>query len=145
MNNEEQTASNAAKSSPYTLRPLCDEDLYPIIDIIANVCPEEMRPIFMKIVGKFEDLEKLISKDTEEDEKQKIISDMAVDVGIDVVMDLALTVIRNLKTVKDDVYALLSDLSGLPAEQIRKMGFGTTPRMIWSVVKDIRNQGFFVE
>lgn len=146
MNNEEMNVDKAVeKSKPYTLRPLCDEDLYPILDIIAKVCPEQMQPIFMKIVSKFESMEKLISKDTEEDEKQKIISDIAVDIGVDVVMDMGLTVIRNLKTVKDEVYSLLSDLSGIPADQIRKMPFGTTPKMIMDVVKDVRNLDFFGE
>ena len=62
---------------------------------------------------------------------------------MDVVMELGLIISRNLKKVKDDVYALLSDLSGIPADQIRTMPFGTTPKMIWSVVKDIKNQSFF--
>ena len=143
MNNEELTASNAAKSSAYTLRPLCDEDLYSLLDIIAKLCPQDLKPILLKLESKSEEVERLMSEDGEAEEKQKIVAEMVNDIGVDVVMDLALTVIRNLKTVKDDVYTLLSDLSGLPAEQIRKMGFGTTPKMIWSVVKDIRNQSFF--
>ena len=143
MNNEELNASNAAKSSAYTLRPLCDEDMYPLLDIIAKLCPQDLKPILLKLEGKRKEVEILMSEDGEAEEKQKIVADMVNDIGVDVVMDLALTVIRNLKTVKDDVYALLSDLSGLPAEQIRRMGFGTTPKMIWSVVKDIKNQSFF--
>lgn len=143
MNNEDQTVENTAKSSAYTLRPLCDEDLYSLLDIIAKLCPQDLKPILLKLEGKRKEVEILMSEDGEAEEKQKIVADMVNDIGVDVVMDLALTVIRNLKTVKDDVYALLSDLSGLPAEQIRKMGFGTTPKMIWSVVKDVKNQSFF--
>lgn len=143
MSNEELTASNAAKSSAYTLRPLCDEDLYSLLDIIAKLCPQDLKPILLKLESKREEVERLASEAGDNEAKKQIVVEMINDIGVDIVMDLALTVIRNLKTVKDDVYALLSDLSGLPAEQIRRMGFGTTPKMIWSVVKDIRNQGFF--
>lgn len=145
MNNEELTVESAEKSSAYTLRPLCDEDLYSLLDIIAKLCPQDLKPILLKLESRSEEVEQLMNGDADADEKQRLLSNMVNDIGVDIVMDLALTVIRNLKTVKDDVYALLSDLSGMPADKIRKMGFGTTPRMIWNVVKDIRNQGFFVE
>lgn len=135
MNNEEMIVDKAVEK-PFTLRPLCDEDLYPILDIIGKVCPEEIRPIFMKVVDKF-------SAYMEGD--KSAIEELAVEVGVDIVMDLGLIIIRNLKTVKDDVYALLSDLSGIPADQIRKMPFGTTPKMIMAMVRDVRNLDFFGE
>lgn len=137
MNNEEMNVDKAVeKGKPYTLRPLCDEDLYPILDIIAKVCPEDVRPVFMKAVEKF-------STHTEGDEN--VMEELATEVGMDIVMQLGLIVIRNLKTVKADVYALLSDLSGIPADKIRKMPFVTTPKMIMDVVKDVRNLDFFGE
>lgn len=154
MNNDEKIVDNAVEES-FTLRPLCDEELYPILDIIAKVCPEDIRPIFDKVMAKFGELEKLQpsvdenapeeAKAIAEAAKEKLLADMVNDIGVDVVMQLGLTVIRNMKTVKHEVYALLSDLSGIPADQIRKMPFGTTPKMIMAVVKDIRNLDFFGE
>lgn len=150
MNNEEMIVDKAVEK-PFTLRPLCDEDLYTILDIIAKVCPEEIRPIFMKVVEKFGGMENLpdVSDEHAPEEvnaaREKLMADMAADIGVDIVMDLGLIIIRNLKTVKDDVYALLSDLSGIPADQIRKMPFGTTPKMIMAVVRDVRNTDFFGE
>lgn len=154
MNNEEMNVDKAVEK-PFTLRPLCDEDLYPILDIIAKVCPEQMQPIFMKVVGKFSEMENLEpavdenamgeAKTLAQRIREKQLMDMAVDIGVDVVMDVGLTIIRNLKTVKDEVYALLSDLSGIDADQIRRMPFGTTPKMIMAVIKDIRNLDFFGE
>lgn len=41
--------------------------------------------------------------------------------------------------------ALLSDLSGIPADEIPEMPFGTTPSMIWDVVNDAKNANFFGE
>lgn len=154
MNNNEMTVDNVVEK-PFTLRPLLDEDLYPILDIIAKVCPEDIRPIFTKVMAKFGDLEELApavdenapeeAKELAEIARKKTLEDLANDVGMDIVLQLGLAVIRNMKTVKNEVYVLLSDLSGIPADQIRKMPFGTTPKMIMAVVKDIRNRDFFGE
>jgi hypothetical protein len=40
---------------------------------------------------------------------------------------------------------MLSDLSGIPADEIPEMPFGTTPNMIWDIVKDAKNASFFRE
>ena len=144
MNNEEMIVDKAVEK-PFTLRPLCDEDLYPILDIIAKVCPEEIRPIFNKVLIKYDGLSVISGENMKPEDKQEIVNSRAEEVGIDIIMDLGLIIIRNLKTVKDDVYALLSDLSGIPADQIRKMPFGTTPKMIMAVVRDVRNLDFFGE
>lgn len=136
MNNVEKPVE---KVKPYTLRPLCDEDLYTILDIIAKVCPEDLQPIFIKAMDKF------AKKEEEAGDDKDMLEKLANDFGMDVVMELGLVIIRNLKTVKDDVYALLSDLSGIDADQIRKMPFGTTPRMIMDVVKSVKNADFFGE
>lgn len=138
MNNEEMNVDKAVEK-PFTLRPLLDEDLYTILDIIAKVCPEDLQPIFTKAMGKFTE------REAEANGDKSIIEELANDFGMDVVMELGLIIIRNLKKVKDDVYALLSDLSGIPADKIRTMPFGTTPKMIMAVVKDIRNLDFFGE
>ena len=134
MNNVEKTVEK-----PYTLRPLYDEELYTILDIIEKLCPEDIRPIFIKAMEKF------TKKEAEAGDDKDMLEKLANDFGMDVVMELGLVIIRNMKNVKDDVYALLSDLSGIDADQIRKMPFGTTPRMIMDVVKDERNRDFFGE
>jgi hypothetical protein len=136
MNNVENSVE---KVKPYTLRPLYDEELYTILDIIEKLCPEDIRPIFIKAMEKF------TKKEAEAGDDKDMLEKLANDFGMDVVMELGLVIIRNMKNVKDDVYALLSDLSGIPADQIRKMPFGTTPKMIMDVVKDERNRDFFGE
>lgn len=138
MNNEEMIVEKTVEK-PYTLRPLYDEELYTILDIIEKLCPEDIRPIFIKAMEKF------TKKEAEAGDDKDMLEKLANDFGMDVVMELGLVIIRNMKNVKDDVYALLSDLSGIPADQIRKMPFGTTPRMIMDVVKDERNRDFFGE
>ena len=107
---------------PYTLRPLRDDDLYPILAIIGKVFPEELSAAFVQIAT-----------------KEKTLKQVGYDVGF----RLFTAVIKNLHTVDAEVYEMLSNLSGIPAEEIRKMKFGTTPKMIWEVYNEVKNQDFF--
>ena len=116
MNEMETTARN------YTLRRLKDKDLWPVLDIIGQVFPGDLSTVFAQIMTGDRNIEQ---------------------VGAEVVMKLVVAVIRNMNKVQDDVYALLSDVSGLTPEEIQDMEFGTTPLMIWDIVKNEKNAGFF--
>lgn len=117
MNNEMEMTERA-----YTLRRLKDKDLWPVLSIISKVFPDDLSTIFGQIMT----------------------GDKTLDqVGAEVVLKLVMAVIRNMDKVHDEVYALLSDVSGIPAEEIEEMEFGTTPLMIWDIVKSERNASFF--
>lgn len=107
---------------PYTLRDLCDEDVYPVIDIIATVFPEDLTPIIMNVMSGEKKIDEL---------------------GAVAVIQIVRAILKNIGVVKSDLYAFLSDLSGVPADDIKKMPFGTTPMMIWDVASDVKNAGFF--
>ena len=107
---------------PYELRRLKDSDLWPILDIIAKVFPNDLSTVFVQIATGDKKLE---------------------EVGAMVVMNLVLAVCKNIKKVHDEVYALLSDVSGIPEEEIKEMEFGTTPGMIMEIVQNEKNVGFF--
>ena len=51
--------------------------------------------------------------------------------------------LKNVSAIPDKIYPLLSDLSGIPADEIPEMPFGTTPSMIWDIVADAKNASFF--
>lgn len=123
-NKEEMTVKTEEKAKPYTLRRLKDRDLFPILDIIGNVLPDNMAAIAMGIVTGNKTVE---------------------EVGGIVVARIVASILKNMKTVHDDVYAFLSDVSGIPVEEIEEMEFGTTPRMIWDIVKNEKNNDFFEE
>lgn len=106
----------------YTLRPLNDNDLWPMLAIIAKVFPDELSEAFVNVVS-----------------KKKTMQEIGYDVGF----KLVVAVIKNIPTIGDDVYALLSDLSGIAPEVIRKMPFGTTPKMIWDIYHEVKNLDFF--
>lgn len=116
MNEMETTARN------YTLRRLKDKDLWPVLDIIGQVFPGDLSTVFAQIMTGDKNVEQL---------------------GAEVVMKLVMSVIRNMNKVQDDVYALLSDVSGMTPEEIQEMEFGTTPLMIWDIVKNEKNASFF--
>ena len=108
---------------PYTLRRLKDKDMWPVLNIIGQVFPGDLSSVFAQLMtgGKTID-----------------------QVGAEVVVKLVVSVIRNMGTVHDDVYALLADVSGLTPEEIQDMEFGTSPMMIWDIVKNEKNASFFV-
>ena len=120
---EEKTADSAV-AKPYELRNLKDRDLFPILDIIAAVLPDDLSGIFAQLVM-----------------GEKSVN----EIGGEVVYKIVITVIKNVSAMPDKVYPVLSDLSGIPAEEIPDMEFGTTPNMIWDIVKNAKNASFFRE
>jgi len=125
---EVEVEAAVEKEKPYTLRDLNDEDLYTVLEILAIALPDEAKEAFAQKVG--DALEK---------------GGKIEEVGIQVVFDMVKFVIKNLKAVKSEVYAFLSGLSGIPADDIRKMPFGTTPAMLKEAFTNPKNADFFTE
>jgi hypothetical protein len=122
MSKQEIREQEEVMEKPYTLRRLVDRDLFPILGIISEVFPDDLAKIFVQLST-----------------KEKSVQ----EVGAMAVMKMVLAVLKNMDRVKDDVYNLLSDVSGIPAEDIQNMEFGTTPSMIWDIVNNEKNNGFF--
>lgn len=113
---------NEAKA--YKLRSLKDMDFYPMLDIVTATLPNDMADIFNQLVTGGKTLD---------------------EIGGMAVYKIAVAVLRNVSTMPDKIYPLLSDLSGIPADDIPEMPFGTTPSMIWDIVSDAKNASFFRE
>ena len=122
MSKQEIREQEEVMEKPYTLRRLVDRDLFPILGIISEVFPDDLAKVFVQLST-----------------KEKSVQ----EVGAMAVMKMVLAVLKNMDKVKDDVYNLLSDVSGIPAEEIQNMEFGTTPSMIWDIVNNEKNNGFF--
>ena len=122
MNKQEIREQEEVMEKPYTLRRLVDRDLFPILGIISEVFPDDLAKVFVQLST-----------------KEKSVQ----EVGAMAVMKMVLAVLKNMDKVKDDVYNLLSDVSGIPAEDIQNMEFGTTPSMIWDIVNNEKNNSFF--
>lgn len=117
----EATTDEAIERS-YTLRPMKDRDLYPVLNIVTKVFPDDLAAMFMQLAS---------------GEKT------AAEVGAVAVIQLCLSVLKNVDKVEDELYSFLSDVSGVPADEIREMPFGTTPMMIMDIANDVKNASFF--
>lgn len=118
---EEVNAEEMA-AKPYELRSLKDKDLFPMLDIITAVLPDDLSDVFVKLVT-----------------GEKTVN----EIGGIVVYKIVIAVLKNVSVMPDRIYPILSDLSGIPAEDIPEMPFGTTPNMIWDIVANEKNNSFF--
>jgi hypothetical protein len=101
-----------SKNKPYTLRKLDGEDLWPVLNIAAKALPDDLAAAFMDLV----------------------MGDKTIDeVGGTVAVRMVKAIIQNLETVKEEVYAFLSDASGLSRDEIIGLGLLGVPRMIWDI------------
>lgn len=125
-NQEETLEQEETVERSYELRRLKDRDLFPILGIVSAVFPNNLAEIFRKAVAKSGDKEKIVE-----------------EIGVDAVVKIVQAVMRNMELVEDDVYSLLSSVSGIPAEEIQDMPFGTTPMMIYDIIISEKNNGFF--
>ena len=119
---EKENIIETAEDKLYALRELKDGDLFPILDIIGAVLPDDLASVFVQIVT-----------------KEKSVN----EVGGMVVYKIVIAILKNISKVRGELYALLSDISGIPADEIPNMPFGTTPSMIWDIVNSAKNTSFF--
>lgn len=123
MNTEDMSVDKAVESRPYTLRPLKDKDLYTVLGILDRIFPGD------KLKEAFETI--------------AVEGKTAEEIGIQIASNLGPSLVRNIVTAHDEIYALLADVSGIPAEQIDDMPFGTGPMMIRDIVMNAKNSDFF--
>ena len=107
---------------PYTLRKFNDGDLFPILKILKKIGIKDCKEAFVQVAS-----------------GEKTVK----EIGILASFDLADILIGNLTKVEDEVYSLYSDMSGIPADEIRAMEFGTLPLMIMDSFNGVKNTSFF--
>ena len=107
---------------PYTLRKFNDGDLFPILKILKKIGIKDCKEAFVQVAS-----------------GEKTVK----EIGILATFDLADILIGNLTKVEDEVYSLYSDMSGIPADEIRTMEFGTLPLMIMDSFNGVKNTSFF--
>ena len=107
---------------PYTLRKFNDGDLFSILKILKKIGIKDCKEAFVQVASGEKTLKQI---------------------GILASFDLADILIGNLTKVEDEVYSLYSCLSGLSADEIRAMEFGTLPLMIMDSFNEVKNTSFF--
>lgn len=107
---------------PYTLRKLKDRDLMPLLQLIRKLGLREFKDAFIQAADK------------------KSLSAIGKLVAIDIA-DIIIDKISS--SASDDIYAFWSELSGIPADEIKEMEFGTLPLMIYDSFDEVKNTAFF--
>ena len=107
---------------PYTLRKFNDGDLFPILKIFKKIGIKDCKEAFVQVASGEKTLKQI---------------------GILASFDLADILIGNLAKAEEEVYSLYSKMSGIPADEIREMEFGTLPLMIMDSFKEVKNTSFF--
>ena len=107
---------------PYTLRKFNDGDLFPILKILKKIGIKDCKEAFVQVASGEKTLKQI---------------------GILASFDLADILIGNLTKVEEEVYSLYADMSGLSADEIRAMEFGTLPLMIMDSFNEVKNTSFF--
>jgi len=110
-------------AKPYTLRRLTDEDMWPVLEILGKVIPDDLAPVFRQLMA-----------------KEKSID----EAGSVVAVRLVGAILKNMPKIHNEVYSFLSSVSGIAPDEIRHMEFGTTPKMIWDIIEAEKNVNFFV-
>lgn len=107
---------------PYTLRKLKDGDLIPLLGLFR----------------------KLGLKDFKETIVNAADGGSVAEIGVEVLLNIGEVVIANLENEAGEaIYEFYSSMSGIPVEDMKEMGFGTLPLMIYDSFREVKNSSFF--
>ncbi len=120
----------------YTLRGLTAEDVFPMLKIISGIGLKEFKSCFDSA-----ELRDAIKNMSQGKKKGKTVDTTAV--GLMVAADIASIIFANLPKCKDDIYQLLSGLSGMEKEEIAELPMNVFLAMIVDVIKKEEFKDFF--
>lgn len=121
------------KAKVYELRSLTADDMFPMFQIISKVGVKDFKTCF-ESPAVMDAIASAISGGGEKD---------LAAVGMTVAFDVAGIVIARLPDCKDDIYLLLSQLSGMSREEIAKLPMRTFLEMIMDVIRKPEFTDFF--
>ena len=107
---------------PYTLRDLKDKDIFALLQILKKIGVKDFKEAFFQVAS-----------------GEKTIK----EIGIITAFDMADVLIGSLGKAEAEIYGLWADISGIPAEEIKEMEFGTLPMMIVDTFAKAKNTSFF--
>lgn len=124
----------------YTLRGLTAEDVFPMLKIISGIGLKEFKSCFDS--AELRDAIKNMSQGKEEGKEEGETVDTTA-VGLMVAADIASIIFANLPECKDDIYQLLSGLSGMEKKEIAELPMNVFLAMIVDVIKKEEFKDFF--
>lgn len=132
---------NEEKAKAYELRDLVADDLFPMFNIISKIGFREFKACFD--TDEIRGVIKNLTSDAEKKGKQMGKEDLATAVGMSLVFDIAGVILSHMADCKNDIYLLLSQLSGMSVEDISKLPMVTFMEMVMDVVKKKEFLDFF--
>lgn len=113
----------------YELRSLTSDDIFPMFQIISKIGIREFKYCFES-----PDVKDAIAKSEGTDLNS---------VGLAVMLDIGGIVLANVPKAKDDIYLLLSQLSGLTKQEIGALPMATFAQMVIDVIRKDEFKDFF--
>ena len=120
------------KTKAYELRNLTADDVFPMFQVVSKIGIKEFKTCFDT-----PEVKDVIAKLNAGEEAN------LNTVGMFVALDIASIVIGNLPKCKDDIYLLLSQLSGKDKKEIAALPMATFIQMVTDVVKKEEFKDFF--
>lgn len=117
----------------YTLRNLTADDIFPMFNIISKIGIKEFKSCFES-----PDVKAAIGNVADGGENNNLDA-----IGFAVAFDLANILITNLPKAKDDIYLLLSQVSGMDKKKIAALPMAVFMQMIIDLVRKEDFADFF--
>lgn len=121
-----------SEEKAYTLREMTAEDVFPMFKIISGIGLKEFKGCFE------DDSVKAAIKGGAEGEKPD-----ATEVGITIALGIADVLFANLPKCKNDIYQLLSGLSGMSTKEIAALPVAVFMNMVVDTIKKEEFADFF--
>lgn len=118
----------------YELRSLTADDVFPMFNIISKIGIKEIKSCFDK-----EKVGEILKAVSDEEDKDALTA----EVGVGIALELASVVLSNLPKCKEDIYLLLSQLSGMTKKEIAALPLVTFTQMIIDVFRKEEFADFF--
>ena len=126
--------NNVEQAKAYELRKLTADDVFPMFQIISKIGFKEFKHCFDS-----PEVKAVIEKAAADESSQADLT----SVGMTVALDLASVVVSNLGSCKNDIYLLLSQLSGMTTKDIAALPMVTFFEMVIDVIKKEEFKDFF--
>lgn len=119
----------------YTLRTLTADDMFPMFNIVSKIGIREIKNCFSPATTRAM-LDSLKGDDGDREEKINAV-------GVMIGMDVLSVIMERLPACRDDLYQLLSQLSGMDKKEIGALPMPTFAEMIIDVIRKEEFRDFF--
>lgn len=124
-----QAIETVTKDKPYIFRRLAAEDVFPMVNILNKIGFKEVKD-FIEGDGFKTVLSGFVANGDEKADAKAVEA-----VGMSIFMEVFDLLLRNLPKCENDIFQLLSNVSNLSVESVRKLDFADFAEMIMDFFK----------